>query len=411
MELHVVTNYFRALCLLRTMIRRAYWGKNQLEEYQRRRLREVVTYAYEKSKFHHDRFRDAGIKPEDIKTVEDLNRVPILRKKEFGDNVEKVVSVDHGLKDLKVMRTSGSTGKPLHVYVTQEEDEFRKEKHLRANMAYGQKLRDRWVTITSPLHFAETNGFQRFLGIYSPSPVSVFDDLSTQFMKIQKLKPDIIDGYSNSLLLLAKEAKREGEKSIMSGLRPRHLVGGAELIDPGSRRFVEEVFEAPFYDQYACVELERMAWQCEEKQDYHIDADSIIMQFVDEDGVEVAGGERGEVVVTSLFNFAMPIIRYALDDFGVPSENTSCTCGRSFPQMKALEGRRTSLLTFPGERVLAPFAFMLAMWTFKYYDSIDLFRIEQKRKDLLLFTLTLKTTRIGGKLIADELIKHFSIVL
>lgn len=370
-----------------------------------------MTYAYEKSQFYHERFRVAGAKPEDVKTLQDLNRIPILRKKEFGNNVEKVVSVEHVLKDLKVMRTSGSTGRPLHVYITQEEDEFRKAKHLRANLAYGQKPRDRWVTITSPLHFSEPSGLQRFLGIYSTHPVSVFDDLSTQFMKIEKLKPDIIDGYSNSLVLLAREAEKRVGGSAGSRLRPRHLVGGAELIDPGSRRFVEETFEAPFYDQYACVELERMAWQCEEKQEYHIDADSIIMQFVDENGEEVASGERGEVVVTSLFNFATPIIRYALDDLGVPSENTRCECGRTLPLMKVLEGRKTSLLTFPHERVIAPLAFMLAMWAFKHYDSIDLFRIVQKRKDLLVVKLKMKPSKIEKENIREELLSHLRTIL
>ena len=260
------------------MRKRAYMSPERLRAYQTDRLKAVVRYAYENSRFYNSRFKEAGVRPEEIKNVEDLNRLPLLRKEELRENVEQVVSNEFQISRLKVMRTSGSTGRPLSVYLTGRENEFRKAKHIRSNTAYGQRPWDKWVTITSPLHFAETGSLQRLLRVYSVTPVSVFDDVANQFLKIEKLRPDVVDGYSNSILLLAKEAKKKG----MGMIRPRFLVGGAELIEPGSRKFVEDVFEAPFYDQYACVELERMAWQCEEKAEYHIDADSLVMQFVDE---------------------------------------------------------------------------------------------------------------------------------
>src|SRR4030042_865218 len=227
------------------MMKRAYWDHDKLRDYQNEKLRQAVKYAFS-SKFD--------------------------------------------MASLKVQRTSGSTGQPLHIYITGRENEFRKAKHLRAQMALGQKPWDKWVTITSPLHFTETTKLQRMLGFYGIYAVSVFDDIATQISKIERLRPDVLDGYSNSILLLAKEMRRKGLNTI----RPKFIVSGAELIDGSSRKFVEEVFGVPFYDQYACVELERMAWQCREKDGYHIDADSIIMQFVDQNDEEVSLGEKGE---------------------------------------------------------------------------------------------------------------------
>jgi phenylacetate-CoA ligase len=238
--------------------------------------------------------------------------------------------------------------------------------------------------------------------LFGTFPISVFDDIATQVSKLESYDPDVIDGYSNSILLLAKEV----HKRALDTIKPKFVVSGAELIDPGSRKFVEDVFGVPFYDQYACVEVERMAWQCRQKDDYHIDADSIVLQFVDRNGEEVSPGEEGEVICTSLFNHAMPIIRYALGDIGVPSDRTECECGRSFPMMKVVEGRKTSLLVFPSGRVLAPFAFMLAVWTFKHYDSIDMFRVLQKRKDLIVFRLKIKNLAIDRLMIERELLAH-----
>jgi len=378
-----LTNYLRASYYLYCMMKRMYWSKEELEGYRDKRLREVVKYAYDNSRFYHERFREAGVKPEDVRTVGDLHKLPIIRKEDVVKNLSNVVSVKYDIAKLKVQRTSGSTGRPLHVYMTQVENEFRKAKHLRAQMVLGQKPWHRWVTITSPLHFAETTRLQKIFKFYSVIPISVFDDVKKQVSEIKKLKPDVIDGYSNSLLILAKEI----EKMSIDDVRPKFLVSGAELISLPSRSYIEKVFDAPLYDQYATVEFERIAWQCREKSEYHIDADSAIVQFVDENGEEVAPGERGEIVCTSLFNYAMPFIRYALDDIGIPSEKSECACGRTFPLMKLVEGRKTSLLSFSNGKILAPFALMLAVWTFKHYDLIDMFRVVQTEKNRLVFKL------------------------
>jgi len=386
------------------MMKRAYWDHDKLRDYQNEKLRRIVKYAFENSRFYHEKLKEAGVKPEDVRTVEDLGKLPIVRKDEFKAHVElgDVVSREFDVADLSVLRTSGSTGKPLRLYISGVENEFRKAKHLRAQIVLGQKPWHRWVTITSPLHFAETSRLQRLLRLYGVFAVSVFDDLETQVKKIEKLRPDVIDGYSNSILLLAKEVQRRG----LGTIRPKFLVSGAELIDGGSRKYVEDVFSVPFYDQYACVEFERIAWQCQEKSEYHIDADSIVMQFVDSNGEDVAPGEKGEVVCTSLFNYAMPFIRYALDDVGVPSETAQCSCGKGFPLMKMLEGRKTSLLTLPSGRVLAPFAFMLSVWTFKHYECIDMFRVIQRKKDLVVFKLKVKNCSVAMEVVEKELLAH-----
>ena len=240
-------------------------------------------------------FREVGVKPNDIKTVEDLPKLPIIRKDDIKRNGVRMISREYNVAKLKKLRTSGSTGEPLLFYISGREDEFRKAKHLRANIACGQKARDKWVTITSPIYFSQATKLQRLLGIYVPLSVSVFEDVTNQISIIEKLRPDVLDGYASSLLLLAKEIKKMGIDTI----KPRLLISGADLIDPRSRQFVEEIFEAPLYDQYGAAEFERLAWQCKEKNGYHIDADSVIMEFVDENGENVAPGETGEIVCTS----------------------------------------------------------------------------------------------------------------
>jgi phenylacetate-CoA ligase len=398
--------YLDAAYSLYNLLRHTRWDRNRLAAYQKKSLRKVANYAFENVPFYHRRFRSIGIKPEDIKGPDDLNKLPVLSKEEIRNNLNDMISNEFDKKSLRVMSTSGSTGHPLKIYASRGEDAFRKAKHLRANIICGQRPRDRWVTITSPTHFADVGKIQRISGFFAPRFVSVFDDTTAQISALEKARPAILDGYSSSLLLAAREIERMGVQTI----RPRMVFGGAELSDRSSRRFIEGVFNTPFYDQYATVEMERMAWQCVERSGYHIDADAMIIQFLDDAGDEVSPGESGRIVCTSLFSYAMPFVRYDVGDVGVPSEET-CSCGISFPLMKMLEGRRDSILVLPNNRFLSPRSFTIAMNTFELVEHVDRFRLSQKRKDFLEIQIQLKDNLVDEKTLETRLIAHLLRVL
>jgi phenylacetate-CoA ligase len=236
------------------------------------------------------------------------------------------------------------------------------------------------------------------LGIFSQTCISLFDPTEKKIEEIAAVKPDILDGYSGSLFLLAKELDRRG----LNVIRPRLMFGSAEAIDQPSRRYMEKVFGAPFCDQYGAAEVDRSAWQCLERQGYHMDIDSVITEFVDEKGEAVADGEQGEVVFTNLFNFAMPFLRYAIEDVGAPTKD-SCPCGRTLPLMKVIEGRKDSFLTLPGGRIISPMIFNFAMSTFKYYVDVDQYRIRQKKIDLFEVTLKMVDGWVAHADVAREL--------
>ncbi|HLE75462.1 MAG TPA: hypothetical protein VI864_05395 [Candidatus Bathyarchaeia archaeon] len=394
-------NYFRVLYYLHGMMKRAHSDRGKLIEHQNKNLREVVTYAYDYVPFYHQKLKNEGLKPSDIRTVKDLCKLPIIRKDEIRKNLSSIISKKFDINNLRKLSTSGSTGKPLDVFISNKEDDYRKAKHLTANIICGQKPRDRYVTITSPSHFGEVPRLLRVISVYNRTFVSIFDNVETQISTIEKKDPDVLAGYSSSLSLLSKEVEKRGIETI----KPRFILGGAELIDDFSRQSIEEVFDAPFYDQYAIVELDRIAWQCTAKLQYHIDADSIIMQFLDENGKEVSAGEKGEIVCTSLFNYAMPFIRYAVGDIGVASDE-ECPCGITLPLMKVMEGRKDSLLLLPDGRPLSPRAFTVAMNMFKWSRDIDQFRIIQRKTDLFEVHIKKKNNAIDEKTMENELVTH-----
>jgi phenylacetate-CoA ligase len=405
-----ITNYFRAFRFLYNSMRRAYWNQEKLAEYQNKRLRSIIKHAYNCVPYYHRKLTELKIEPDEIKIPMDLSKLPILKKEDIRRNLANMISDGLSVDKLEVLSTSGSTGKPLFFYISAAEREFRKAKHLRANISCGQKPFDHWVNITAPHHFGQETRLQRALGLFTPVPISVFDDVDMQISKIEKLKPDVLDGYSSSLLLLAKELRNRGKETIKS----KFILGGSELIDNPSRRFIEEVLHSEFYDQYSCVELDRIAWECPERQGYHIDVDDIIVQFVDENGEEVTPGEQGEIICTSLFNYAMPFIKYSVGDVGVLSQE-SCACGRTLPLMKMLEGRKDSLLILPDGRTLTPRAFTVAMHMFQFYKDIDQFRVTQKKLNAFKFDIKIKAERSNDRALEDlietELVSHLKSTL
>ena len=379
--------------------RRLHWDLKKLKRFQEKRLRHVIRYAYNFVPFYHKSFKEKGINPDDIKNVQDLSKLSLVKKDVFRrQNLQDIVSKEFEISKLKKVRTSGSSGKPFELYITQREDAWRKAIYMRANISCGQKARDRWVVMTSPHHFHDTTNIQKRLGIFSQSCISLFESTDKKLNQIAALNPDILDGYSQSLLLLSKEIKRTGFEKIT----PKLMFGSAELIMPESRRFMEKVFDAPFCDQYGAAEVDRSAWQCLERQGYHMDVDSVITEFVDNDGNSVADGENGEIVFTSLFNYAMPLIRYSIGDVGSSSDE-SCSCWRNLPTMKVVEGRKDSFLELPGNRLVSPMVFNFAMSSFKYFYAIDQYFIRQRKIDF--FDVSLKMLK--GSFVEREIVSEF----
>ena len=96
----------------------------------------------------------------------------------------------------------------------------------------------------------------------------------------------------------------------------------------------------------------RTAWECPAHSGYHIDVEAVIMEFI-RDEKPVSSGERGEIVYTTLYNYAMPLIRYAVGDIGIPSDE-KCLCGRGLPLMKIIEGRKDDFLVRSDGTIVSP---------------------------------------------------------
>jgi phenylacetate-CoA ligase len=400
-------NFARIAYYLVSGLQRLHWSRRKLKKYQDRRIRAIVRHAYDFVPFYREKFRIYGVSICDIKTVEDLSKLPLLTKDDLkGVPVSNLVAEGQNISSLKQLRTSGSTGRPFRIFINSREDDWRKAIYLRANISCGQRPKDSWAFVTAPRHFGDIANIQRRIGIFEQKLISVFAHPSYQLQLLREIDPDILDGYSGALFLIAKEA----EKLEASNIHPKIMFGSSDSIDPAQRKFMENIFACKYLDQYGCSEVNRIAWQCPEQLGYHMDVDSVITQIVDEEGFEVSKGEEGEVVLTSLYNFTMPLIRYSLGDIGRLSEDT-CSCWRSFPLMKSIEGRRDSFIKMPGGELVSPRVLTVGVSAFRFYSKIDQFRIVQKRPDFFEVSLKVDDKQINRELLAEELDIHLRTLL
>jgi phenylacetate-CoA ligase len=317
-----------------------------VERMRDRRLAAMVKHAFNNTAFYRDKFRNAGLRPEDIRTAADLAHLPPTTKAELqaeppGSLLARGFSAANTVHEA----TSGSSGKVLQVrhsvaaYDRYWAFAFR---HLRG---LGYRPWDR-VAYTAydpllPLPWERLGlGTRQQVDLRQRDPRSYVEDLL-------RIQPDVITAYPSILRLVIRSAT----PAELARIRPRVIHLHSELLTDGLRAEIRNAFGADCFDDYSTVEFHHVAYECRQHA-YHIAADNVVVEFT-RDGQPVAPGEQGEILLTGLTNRALPLLRYAIGDVGAAGSG-ACRCGRGFPTMRLLQGRVDDYVTLPSGRCFSP---------------------------------------------------------
>lgn len=361
-------------------------GPSRMREMQMKRLKAIIRHAYENVPFYHRKFDRVGIRPDDIRSTADLCKIPLTTKSEIqssplGDVIARNIDVNNCIK----RTTSGSTGMPLTILVDESTEDFEGALWSRTFLENGLRLSDKMAVIDDPRHFPTNRNWLQS-SILERAYISVFDNAKTQLMFLEEFKPDVIKSYPSSLSILADTY---GKAKVF---KPRLIFTSAELLDRQTRSLITSTFEAELFDNYASYEFSLLAWECRQHMGYHLNVDSALFEFLS-NGETIAPGESGEIVCTSLINYAMPLIRYRTGDFGVPIDE-KCSCGRTLPLLKSVEGRADDFLVSLDGRAIAPTVFF--PYPFDDLEGIKQFRVIQEKIDKLTIQLVVNE-RFGEK--------------
>lgn len=233
----------------------------------------------------------------------------------------------------------------------------------RAMLANGLKIADRRAVFVAPWQIPQRPHWFQRLGFWRKDHYSVFDDLREQMERLEARSPDCISATPAVLKLMAQEYQRRGTV----GLRPRTIFSTADLLDRPTRELVESIFGVKVIDLYGSLEFGYMAWQCPEQGGYHINLESVLMEFPTE--------PQAGIVCTNLLAEAMPLIRYRLGDLCTPADE-ACPCGRGLPLLRLIEGRANDAVRLATGRIVTPQA--LADIMVECYRGLRQFRIIQE---------------------------------
>ena len=325
-------------------------SRDKLKEIQSEKLEVVARFLYDHSSFWHKKFRESGIRPKDIKFVEDVVKIPIIEKKDIAEDIAKNppfgsfygVSDDYWLKNGWVtLMTTGTTGKPL-VFRRTEFDRLYGGLHTAQMLwAEGFKPGSGLVLNTLPIgtHPYSWHVIEGFRRIRIPQLLAG-PPLSTE-MKIRfvlEYKPKILIGTPTYIRFLAEKMLEEGISPSETSVK--NLVGGGEpgLSLPFSRQRLAKIWNAKTWEHFGCTESPGgIGGSCikhvddissDEPSSIHVWEDMGICELVDDHNEPVPVGTQGYLVWTDLYSEAGPLLRFKLGDIAVFTEK-KCSCGRT----------------------------------------------------------------------------------
>jgi len=361
-------------------LQRTQWlPRSKLKEIQQKRLRLLLEHVFRHVPFYRKMFKAKNVEPSDIKSAEDLLKLPIVTKYDIRSNFHEFLSRDFQRYGPVLNSTSGSTGEPFRYYIDRRTVGIARATLWRGWGYAGYRLGDK-VAVFAGLSLASR--LRKSLGraakkvvdrvMYFPAVNLRKEILKVHADGMLKFKPKFIRGYPSSLYFFANFLEEEG----VDGIRPKAVFTTAEMLFPYQRRLIEKVFRCHVFDGYGAYDGGTGAFECERHCGYHIAVEKVVME---------------RIVATDLFNYAMPFIRYDTGDVGVYS-NEECSCGRKLPLMKQILGRTTDILRFRNGAVLSGPSLTLI---FKDFD-IKQFQLVQKKDDLLLVRVIKGETFVDG---------------
>lgn len=336
------------------------WSRIKIEKYQLKQLRKILTHAYQNVPYYKKIFKENGILPEKIQSLEDLKKIPFLTKQEIKLNGSDMVAnkyIDQAIETF----TAGSTGTPTKFYLTKEDYSWIWAAHFRAWEWVGYNIGDKYVKISLNKRKKISKKIQDILMrchyIYALNMTEI--QIKKYIDRMIKFKPKFVYGYSSSIHQFAEFINNKG----IIELRPKAVITTGDNLLPKMKQDIERAFNAPVYDGYGCGgEGLNIAAQCQ-AGNYHINDELLIAESI-----------NGEAVITSFNNYAMPLIRYKPNDLIVIGN--PCTCGKNHKIIKNLDGRAHDVVVTPtGNRL----TIIIFSSIFQYIQGIDQFQILQDK--------------------------------
>ncbi len=364
---------------------------DHLRALQLRRLRALLRHAYDHTRFYRQRFEACGFNVDRVDSIDDLAPLPAVTKHDIRLHHEDMIADNIPRSALHTSRTGGTTGHFLSFTRDNACLPIKEAALFRCELWTGWRFGE-WIGMVWPAFIDQpaNSGWKprlrnwlssRFVAL--PMVAENAADTRRFAAELTRRRATLIKGFPNALTPVARRIRDEG--LAMPPLKG--LISTGECLQPQQRRLFAEVFNCPVYDSYRGREGGIIAQQCEQLGGLHINADLVVVQIDDERTMPPVGDglAYGPILLTDLFNYGMPLIRYEVGDMGALAID-SCACGRNLPLLQGVGGRLADVLYTVDRRPVTPANLVPNL--FWYGGKDNQFQLIQKDYERLVLRLT-----------------------
>jgi phenylacetate-CoA ligase len=321
------------IAMRRQLERLEHADSAEISSTEERRLRALVRVVAARSPFYREYFRESGVDPRSIRTLEDLPQLPLLTRDHLLERIDDFRVYPRPL--MWTARSSGTSGRPIGVYRTAGSSVYELCALQRQWGWFGLRPGARRVILRGSDFAAIEPGTLMTKAIPGARQLLVSSfhlipsNLDAIMHDVRAFEPDAIEGWPSSIALLAALLRERGEKFPVKA-----VITSSETMTAGRVALIEDVFSGPVIDHYGQTERVMMAGACEHGG-FHVFPDYGIVELLPVPNTE----SRWELVGTPLHNWGFPLFRYRTGDEVGPAPTGPCPCGRSFPLLGLVDGR------------------------------------------------------------------------
>jgi len=357
------------------------WTPDALKEHQWHELTKLINHAFHTTKYYPQAWAEVGIKdPRDIATMADFQKLPLASKTKIKNFYADFKS-DKFSNNIK-KSTGGSTGQPFHFELNIDSNTRREAIMWRGygwlGAELGQKTLYLWgadIGEKSLFKTLKNDWYHRF---YNRKMLNSFkmnkSNMHEYVDSINQYRPTALVSYVNPLFELAKYILANDIKIH----RPNTILTGAEPLHVHQREIIEKAFKSNVYDTFGCREFMLMSAECQQEKSLHINSDHLLVETLNEQQQSITN-HSGDLVITDLYNYGMPLIRYVNGDRATLLDSP-CACGNPLPLMKSVDGRKLDIIKTPSGKTIPGELFP---HLFKEFSSIHRFQVKQSQLNTL----------------------------
>lgn len=355
------------------------WTPEQLKIQQWQALQDLIQHAFEHTSFYPKIWKKVGVNcSDDIKSMADFAKLPVITKNDIAEHYQEVVANNFSNNIKK--STGGSTGQPFSFELNTNSNTRREAIMWRGygwlGAGLGEKTLYLWgadIGEATLLKTIKTNLYHKF---YNRKMLNSFamnkNNMADYIESINAFKPKAFVSYVNPLYELARYINNNN----ITVCSPKTMLTGAEPLHAFQRIEIEKAFNCNVYDTFGCREFMLMSAECKEHKNLHINIDHLVVETLDDCG-EAITGITGDLVVTDLYNYGMPLIRYVNGDRATLIDKP-CGCGNPLPIMSSVDGRKLDIIKTPSGKTIPGELFP---HLFKEFKGISRFQVKQSKID------------------------------